>query len=54
MEEYLLWVFAVKEEVTLQQRAQKGRASIALEQHRERDLLENNKVCQDPLFSEKF
>ena len=45
-------MFAVKEEVTLQQEAQKGRASIALKQHSARDFLENNEVCQDALFSQ--
>lgn len=35
----LLWMFALKEEVTSQQKAQKGRTSIALKQHSGRNLL---------------
>lgn len=35
----LLCVFALKEEVTLQQKTQKGRASVALKKHSGRNLL---------------
>jgi len=38
-------VFAVKEEVTMQKKAQKIRASIAFKQYSERASLENNTVC---------